>query len=400
MSLESQAIAHLESLKKDSNYRSLKRFNFSVSEIFDNSKDSKSSQTPTLFNLASNDYLALARDKDFNQAFLDSKLFKEHCHFSASSSRLLSGNFEIYSHLESHLKSLFCKEALLFNSGYHANIGAISALSALNILFVTDKSIHASHIDGLKNFKPTHFKRFLHNDMESLEKILSANAPLYDAVVVLSEALFSMEGDFTNLKQLVALKEKFSNMYLYIDEAHSIGSVGANGLGLCAKLGLLERIDFIVLTFGKALASVGACILCNATFKDYFINTARALIYSTAIPPINVARTLFGFLHLQDFNMQRKHLNAIATEFRESLKTHLPLEILGDYNIVSLVLGDNARAVQFSTKLLECGYFAPAIKSPTVPRNKALLRFSLCADMESQHLENLVKTLQKIANAN
>ena len=97
--------------------------------------------------------------------------------------------------------------------------------------------------------------------------------------------------------------------------------------------------------------------------------------------------------------MQR-HLNAIATEFRESLKTHLPLEILGDYNIVSLVLGDNARAVQFSTKLLECGYFAPAIKSPTVPRNKALLRFSLCADMESQHLENLVKTLQKIANAN
>ena len=109
MSLESQAIAHLESLKKDSNYRSLKRFNFSVSEIFDNSKDSKSSQTPTLFNLASNDYLALARDKDFNQAFLDSKLFKEHCHFSASSSRLLSGNFEIYSHLESHLTSLFCK---------------------------------------------------------------------------------------------------------------------------------------------------------------------------------------------------------------------------------------------------------------------------------------------------
>lgn len=397
MSLESQALAQLESLKKDSNFRSLKQLHFSPSTPFCDSKNSKNS---TLFNLASNDYLALARNRDFNQAFLDSTLFKEHSYFSASSSRLLSGNFEIYTHLESHLQSLFNKEALLFNSGYHANIGAISALSALDVLFVADKSIHASQIDGLKSFKPTHFKRFAHNDMESLEKILSTNASLYDAIIILSEALFSMEGDFAPLQRLVALKEKFNNVYLYVDEAHSIGSVGANGLGLCEKLGLLEKIDFIVLTFGKALASVGACVLCNAIFKDYFINTARALIYSTAIPPINVARSLFGFLHLQDFNAQRKHLSTIATEFRELLKARLSLEILGDYNIVSLVLGDNARAVQFSTKLLECGYFAPAIKSPTVPKNKALLRFSLCADMESQHLENLVKTLQKIANAN
>ncbi|TLD82942.1 aminotransferase class I/II-fold pyridoxal phosphate-dependent enzyme [Helicobacter sp. MIT 11-5569] len=389
--LESQVLAQLESLKKDSNTRSLFLQKHHGTTLI--------IQDSALLNLASNDYLGLSSDKDFNQRFLDSTLFKEHCYFSSSSSRLLSGNFEIYTLLESHLKTLFGKESLLFNSGYHANIGAISALSALNVLFVADKSIHASHIDGLKGFKTPNFKRFSHNDMESLKKILEQNVECYDSIIILSEGLFSMEGDFTPLLDLIALKKSYPNVYLYIDEAHSIGSFGKNGLGLCANLGVLKDIDFLILTFGKALSSMGACVLCNTIFKDYFINTARALIYSTALPPINIARTLFVFLELSKLEEKREVLATLCNSFKTSLQENLDLEILGDYNIISLVLGQNAKAIHFSKSLAKEGYFAPAIKTPSVPKNKALLRFSLTANLESKPLENLVKILQKITYA-
>lgn len=382
-SLESKALEYLQRLKKDSNFRSL----------------TPQKHNSTLLNLASNDYLGLSSNADFNARFLDSALFKEHCHFSASSSRLLSGNFEIYSLLETHLKMLFNKEALLFNSGYHANVGILNALNALNVLFIADKSIHASHIDGLKNFKKPSFKRFLHNDMESLESLLAKNTKHYDAIVILSEGLFSMEGDFAPLEKLVALKKEFKNVHLYIDEAHSIGSFGQNGLGLCKHLDLLEHIDFLILTFGKALSSMGACVLCNGVFKDYFINSARSLIYSTALPPINLARTLFAFLELPKLEAQRAHLANLSKDFKALLQQELDYEVLGDYNIISLVLKENARAVHFSKMLAREGYFAPAIKTPSVPPNKALLRFSLMANMESKALENLAKVLKKITYA-
>ncbi|MBX7491051.1 aminotransferase class I/II-fold pyridoxal phosphate-dependent enzyme [Helicobacter turcicus] len=390
-SLHSQALAHLESLKKDSNYRTLTPQKHNGLTL--------TTQDSTLLNFASNDYLGLSNNTDFNIRFLDSALFKDHCHFSASSSRLLSGNFEIYNLLEVHLKTLFGKEALLFNSGYHANIGVLGALSALNTLFIADKSIHASHIDGLKGFKKPNLKRYTHNNMEALKYLLEENAQHYDSIVILSEGLFSMEGDFTPLRELVALKEKFNNVYLYIDEAHSIGGFGENGLGLCAHLNLLEKIDFLVLTFGKALSSVGACVLCHRVFKEYFINTARSLIYSTALPPINIARTLFAFLELPKLELQRTHLAHLSRHFKTLLQKELDYEILGDYNIISLVLGENLKAVHFAKTLNKEGYFAPAIKSPTVQKNKALLRFSLCANMQEEQLEALCVVLKKISNA-
>ncbi|WP_299546097.1 aminotransferase class I/II-fold pyridoxal phosphate-dependent enzyme [uncultured Helicobacter sp.] len=383
-SLHSQVLKYLESLKKDSNFRTLPPPN---------------PQDSTLLNLASNDYLGLTYNKDFNARFLDSTLFKEHCHFSASSSRLLSGNFEIYNLLEAHLKTLFHKEVLLFNSGYHANVGILNALNALNVLFIADKSIHASHIDGLKDFKKPNFKRFLHNDINSLQTLLAKYTSHYDAILILSEGLFSMEGDFAPLKKLVELKQQFKNVYLYIDEAHSIGSFGEDGLGLCKHLDLLEQIDFLILTFGKALSSMGACVLCGETFKDYFINTARSLIYSTALPPVNVARTLFAFLELPKLQAQREHLAHLSAHFKACLQQRLDDEILGDYNIISLVLKDNAKALYFSKMLATQGYFAPAIKTPSVPKNRALLRFSLNANLKLNTLENLVTILQKIANA-
>ncbi|WP_297812061.1 aminotransferase class I/II-fold pyridoxal phosphate-dependent enzyme [uncultured Helicobacter sp.] len=397
--LESQITQTLEALKCDSNYRILKPQRHHKFNILNNAKHNFHQIPKWLLNLASNDYLGIASNESLNAAFLDSTLFKEYWSFSSSSSRLLSGNCEIYAGLESHLSHIFNKQALLFNSGFHANLGAIGALNSLkNVLFVADKSIHASHIDGLKSFKSTSLKRFLHNDIQALEQILIHNVAKYDAIFILSEGLFSMEGDFAPLRALVTLKQQFHNVYLYIDEAHSIGSFGKEGLGICADLGLLDSIDFLVLTFGKALASMGACVLCNQIFYEYFVNFARSLIYSTALPPINVARSLFNFLELPKLAKQRANLSRLSADFKALLSQSLGLEVLGDYNIISLILGENAKAVYFAKELEKRGFFAPAIKSPTVPKNRACLRFSLTANLPFESLESLVQILKGLNN--
>ncbi|MDD6055709.1 MAG: aminotransferase class I/II-fold pyridoxal phosphate-dependent enzyme [Helicobacter sp.] len=403
--MQNQIKEILENLKKDSNYRTLipqKHLSTKITLLKTQNlaKDSTLNYAENqkwLLNLANNDYLALAQDKEFLQKFLDSALFRENCLFSSTSSRLLSGNYEIYAKLEEFLKDKFNKEALLFNSGYHANLGALGALSRLkNTLFIADKSIHASHIDGLKSFNKVHFKRFSHNNTQELESLLQKESGRFESIVILSEGIFSIEGNFVPLSELVRLKKAFKNVYLYIDEAHSIGSFGENGLGICANLGLLNEVDFLVLTFGKAIASVGACVLCGGIFKEYFINTARSLIYSTALPPLNVAFSLFSFLELSKMEHKRSHLADISQFFKDNLK-ELNFEILGDYNIISLVLGENQRAVHFANELYKSGFFAPAIKYPTTPKNRALLRFSLNASMQKEELNHLIFTLKEIA---
>ncbi|MDA3969273.1 aminotransferase class I/II-fold pyridoxal phosphate-dependent enzyme [Helicobacter ibis] len=376
----------LESLKQESNFRELFVQIHNGKHIYKNNKK--------LLNLASNNYLCA---NDFVDEFLDSKLFSDNLHFSSSSSRSLSGSFSVFFEFEEYLSEVFNKESLLFNSGYHANVGIVSALASLdNVLFVVDKSIHASVIDGLKGFKKTNFKRYLHNDMESLEIILQDSSK-YEAVFVVSEGLFSMEGDFAKLQELVSLKKKYKNMYLYIDEAHSIGIVGRSGLGLSHYYELLDEIDILILTFGKAISSFGACVLCHGEFRDYFINKARSLIYSTALPPLSVAMSYFVFKKLESMQDRREHLSDISKYLKDSLK-QLPYEIMGDYNIISIVLKENKKAVHFQKMLEERGYYLPAIKEPTIPKNKALLRISLCSNFGYEELSLFVRDIIEIDN--
>lgn len=376
----------LESLKEESNFREIALQIQKGKYLYKNNKK--------LLNLASNNYLCA---NDFVDEFLDSKLFSDNLHFSSSSSRSLSGSFGVFFEFEEYLSEVFNKESLLFNSGYHANVGIVSALVNLdNVLFVVDKSIHASVIDGLKGFKKINFKRYLHNDMESLEAILQDSSK-YEAVFVVSEGLFSMEGDFAKLKELVSLKKKYKNMYLYIDEAHSIGIVGRSGLGLSHYYGLLDEIDILILTFGKAISSFGACVLCNGEFRDYFINKARSLIYSTALPPLSVAMSYFVFKKLESMQDRREHLNDISSYLKDSIK-QLPYEIMGDYNIISIVLKENKKAVHFQKMLENRGYYLPAIKEPTIPKNRALLRISLCSNILHEEISLFAKDIIEIDN--
>ncbi len=372
----------LSNLKQNSNFRTLTSLKHEGIFVF--------KQEQKLLNLAGNDYLNLASSKELKTEFLNS-LDAKHCYFSSSSSRSLSGNFEIYEEFENYLKKSFKnKEILHFNSGFTLNFSCIASLASLGkVLFLADKLIHASMIDGLKGAK---FLRFKHNDIQGLERLLEKYHKEYELIIILSEALFSMDGDFADIKSLVRLKKSYSNVLLYIDEAHSVGCFDESGLGFVRTLGLQEEVDFLVFTFGKALASSGACMITSKDFKDFFINKARALIYSTALAPINVAWSLFIFKKLENFNEKRRNLAKISAFFLDNLKQK-NCEVLGEAHIISLILRTNENALNFAQKLEKNGFFAPAIKEPSVARNTARIRFSLHSDLEQESLMKIAELL-------
>lgn len=372
----------LQDLKQNSNFRALNPLRHEGNFVFKNGKK--------LLNLAGNDYLNLAASKILKTQFLDA-LEEKNLYFSSSSSRSLSGNFEVYEEFEDYLRDKFSeREVLHFNNGYALNTSCIATLAELGkVLFLADKLIHASMIDGLKLSKAKFF-RFKHNDMEALESLLEKYHGEYDYIIVLSEALFSMDGDFADIRALVEFKKRYENVLIYIDEAHSVGCFGKEGLGYVKSLGV--EVDFLVFTFGKALSSMGACMICKDTFKDFFINKARALIYSTALPPFNVAWTLFIFKKLGEFDQRREDLARISAFFSEALRQK-GREVLGKAHIVSLILGQNQKALEFAQKLEQSGFFAPAIKEPTVPKNTARIRFSLHCGLKESDLKKILELL-------
>lgn len=377
----------LKNLKSAKNYRYLKSLHHEDDFVYFNGQK--------LLNLAGNDYLALAKNEALKEEFFK-HLKQKDCYFSSSSSRSLSGNFSIYEDFENdlaakineNLKPKDKKEVLHFNSGYQLNLSCIQALSSVpNTLFISDKLIHASIIDGLR-LGGKKFLRFKHNDMSHLQDLLEKQYKKYDFIIVISEALFSMNGDFAPLQRLVALKKQYKNILLYIDEAHSVGCFDEKGLGLVNSLNLVQEIDFLVFTFGKALASMGACMICAEDFKNFFINKSRAFIYSTALPPLNVAWTHFICGKLAFFTKERRRLFFISDFFKTMLENK-GFEVLGNAYIISLLCNSNERADELSLRLLKKGFFAPAIKEPTVPKNTARIRFSLSANIKEEDLIRL-----------
>lgn len=371
----------LFALQEQNNLRSLPSLQHSGVFVYENQHK--------LLNLASNDYLGLNANSAFKEQFFAS-VRSQDMFFSSSSSRLLSGNFDIYEICESTLSSLYHRQALLFNSGYHANIACIQALCKIpSTFFVIDRFVHASVIDGLRLGK-ARFKSFTHNNMQELEQILDENTKKFENIIVVSEGVFSMEGDFAPLQEIVALKKKFKNMRIYLDEAHSVGIVGKGGLGLAAHLQFVESVDFLLLTFGKAIASVGACMLCSTKMKDFFINCARSLIFSTALPPINIAFSHFVFTKLNSFDKEREYVSRLSAYIKQSLQKK-GYEVLGENHILSILCGENAQALALASKLKERGIFAPAIKEPSVPKRTARVRFSLHSALSEEHIESILK---------
>lgn len=278
------------------------------------------------------------------------------------------------------------KGALVFNSGYHANIGILPALTGKRDLVVADKLVHASIIDGLR-LSDAQMLRYRHLDYEHLCSILTQHREEYEQVFIVTESVFSMDGDVADLQQLCELKKEF-DAFLYVDEAHAIGVRGTNGLGCCEEQACTEDIDFIVGTFGKAFASMGAFVVCEEIFREYLINTQRSLIFTTALPPVNVAWTRFILNKMPDFYDLRIKLARVSERLREVL-TDKGFETRGSSHIVPMVCGANENSVEVADLLQDNGFFALPVRYPTVPKNEARIRFSLNASIPLEDYECL-----------
>ncbi len=347
-------------------------------------------QERNLLNLTSNDYLGLAGDKALHKSFY-STMSKENLldnfGLGSTSSRLLSGDSENSHHLENTLKNTYKKEAcLLFNSGYHANIGILPALLGKKDLILSDKLNHASIMDGMRLSVAQH-KRYRHCDYHHLLELLSKYRKKFDKVIIVSESVFSMDGDVADLAELVRLKTEHDCL-LYVDEAHSIGLYGSRGLGMAEEQGQLENIDFLVGTFGKALASVGAFVLCSATLRDYLVNHSRSLIFTTALPPVVLNWNHFIFKEMLHYTEKRNSLRALSSKLRQDLVQH-NLRTDGSTNIVPVMLGDDKLAVALAGAMQERGYLIFPVRPPAVPEGTARFRLSLTADMVWSDLDRV-----------
>ena len=344
-----------------------------------------------MLNMSSNDYLGLASNENLRQSFLQ-QYGDNFPSFTSSSSRLLTGNFPVYTDLEQLIAQHFQREsALLFNSGYHANLGILPALTTTKSLILADKLVHASMIDGIR-LSQCEFFRYRHNDYEHLKSLLEKNARKFDRTFIVTESVFSMDGDVVDLNYLVQLKKQFPNTYLYVDEAHAIGVYGKNGLGIAERANVIADIDLLVGTFGKALASMGAYVVCDQILKECLINQMRPLIFSTALPPFNVAWTHFIFERLPQLSKERTHLEQLSAFLRQEVE-HRTQIMPSQTCIVPYILGENEATLAKAKALQEQGYYCLPIRPPTVPKGTSRIRLSLTADMTMDEVKQFVACL-------
>lgn len=365
----------LEDLKSHSHLRTLKDYE---------GKDEKYIyfKSQKLLNLSSNNYLGLADNREITKEFLE--YAGADYSFGSASARLLTGTLPVYKDLENLITSLFKSGGtLLFNSGYHANVGVNSSLAGKGDVIFSDKLNHASIIDGMR-LSEGKFFRYPHNDMEALEKLLVRERHNFNNAVIVSESVFSMDGDIADIRRLVELKKKY-NCILVLDEAHAFGVFGETGLGVTETLGLTGDVDLIVGTFGKAIGSMGAFATGRKVLIDYLINKARSFIFSTALPPVTIA---FSKWIIE---------NKLPETFEKRQRMLKLCRKLGsDSHIIPVIIGENDRTVEVCDILFKDGYFTLPIRPPTVPLETSRIRLSLTTEIEERDLAKLCSVIGSI----
>ncbi len=338
-------------------------------------------------NFSSNDYMGVGGNLAWRRAFYEqypdgaSPELAQSC----TSSRLLTGNTPAYHRLEETLSGMYGgRAALVFNSGYHANIGILPALAGKEDLILSDKLNHASIIDGMK-LGEAPFRRYRHNDMEHLRELLARLRGACRRLFLVTESVFSMDGDCAPLAELVALKEEFGAI-LVVDEAHAVGVRGPGGAGLAAELGLDQRVDVLVGTFGKAFGSTGAYAILDPTLKEYLVNRTRSLIFTTGLPPVVLNWSDFVLRHFSQLEEERTALLQKAKRLRELFQAR-GLTTGGDSQIVPLMVGEDREACQLAEAYQREGILVFPIRHPTVPKGTARLRFSLSAALGWEDVE-------------
>lgn len=337
-----------------------------------------------LIDFASNDYLGFAHSETiFNathQYLLDNNIKIN----GATGSRLLSGNHFLYQTTETFIANFHQSEsALIFNSGYDANVGFFGSVPQRNDVILYDELCHASIRDGIQMSHAKSFK-FQHNDLEELEKLIikfqqpeTRNAQP-KTIFIVTESVFSMDGDCPSFVELVALSEKY-NSYIIVDEAHALGVFGERGEGVLQSLGFQDKVFARIMTFGKGLGCHGAAILGSAELKSYLINFARSFIYTTGLSPHSVATIFIAYKQLA---VEQNALNALKnniTHFNQE-KNRLGLKPLFVYSksaIQCAIIPGNESVKNIAKQLQEKGFDVKPILSPTVPEGQERLRFCL-----------------------
>lgn len=349
-----------------------------------------------LVDFSSNDYLGFAGNKFIFEAATrileDNSLIKN----GSGGSRLLTGNHLLYPAAEDLVASYHKAEAaLIFNSGYDANLGFFSAIPGRGDLIMYDEFIHASIRDGIK-LSAAKAHKFAHNDLEDLhEKIERVKNDIFGEVYIVTESIFSMDGDKPDLKSLIHLAEE-NNYCLIVDEAHA---VGVHGAGLVAEAGLEQQVFARIITFGKALGSHGAAIFGSKKLKDFLINYARSFIYSTALPPHAIATLMAAYRHLQENGASEiDRLSENITFFKtEVSKMAFKAQILeSDTAIQCILIPGNSEVKIASEELRRAGFDVRPILSPTVSAGTERLRICLHSFNTREEINMLLNNLSKM----
>jgi len=344
-------------------------------------------------NLSSNDYLGLATDPRLLEAVTSALVSGSAV--GSTGSRLLSGNAEIWEELESEVAQFMGSEAALyFNSGYAANVGLLSAVIRPSDVVFSDAANHASIIDGLR-LAGARKVIFPHLDMDSLERELRNDFSGDAQKFIVSESIFSMDGDRASIVDLVALAERYG-AELIIDEAHATGVVGPQGRGLVAASRLSDRVLVTAHPCGKALAGMGCFVCCSERLKQYLVNRARPFIFSTALPSYIAAQMRAAVRIVAAADRERRDLAGVSAFLREKLREAGFDMGKGNTQIVPVFLGDNERVVRFSALLNEAGFGVRPIRPPSVPAGTSRLRVSLNAKLSNNLLAQFADALISI----
>jgi 8-amino-7-oxononanoate synthase len=360
-----------------------------------------------LIDFVSNDYIGFASNEElFDQThhYLLSNNIKIN---GATGSRLISGNHNLYQVTEDFIANFHQSEtALIFNSGYDANVGFFSSVPQRNDIILYDELCHASIRDGIQMSHAKSYK-FEHNDIEDLERLILKQKAIQsnncqtelvevflNEIYIVTESVFSMDGDAPNLEELANLCEKY-NSNLVIDEAHALGVFGNQGEGMVQSLGLQDKVFARIMTFGKGLGCHGAAILGSQELKSYLVNFARSFIYTTGLSPHSVAAILMAYQYLATKPKELEQLKSNIVYFnQEKLQLGLkPLFVYSKSAIQCAVIPGNEKVKSIALQLQEKGFDVKAILSPTVPEGQERLRFCLHSYNSEKEISEVIRLL-------
>lgn len=357
----------------------------------------KLSQKQEKIDFVSNDYLGFSRSEKLFQETHQYLVKHNYTQNGATGSRLISGNHPLYSITENYIANFHQSEsALIFNSGYDANVGFFSSVAQKGDLILYDELIHASIRDGIQLSNAKSYK-FQHNDFEDLERLILKFNHASTTLYVTTESVFSMDGDTPNLEELITLTEKY-NCYLVIDEAHALGVFGAQGEGHVQEMGLQDKVFARIMTFGKGLGCHGAVVLGSNELKNYLVNFSRSFIYTTGLSPHSVATILIGYQHLEKEKntllQLRENINFFNQE--KQMMGLRPLFVRSKSAIQCAIIPGNEKVKNIASQLQENGFDVKAILSPTVPEGQERLRICLHSYNSKEEISSLLKFLSDL----